>query len=158
APHADGTNHPPSCVYPGSASTPGGGGMANNGKCGRRRRRRFIIGGIVVALLIGIGVGVTAALRPNRQIDPLKLAAVEHGDIARSVVATGKVQPLAKIEIKSKASGIVKQILVDYGDRVKAGQVLVELDKEQLQANVREARAFLQAAEAAAEAAQATYE
>src|SRR5262249_22074241 len=48
--------------------------------------------------------------------------------------------------------------LVDYGDRVKAGQVLVELDKEQLQANVREARAFLQAAEAAAEAAQATYE
>ncbi|HJY86858.1 MAG TPA: efflux RND transporter periplasmic adaptor subunit [Candidatus Acidoferrales bacterium] len=132
--------------------------MANNGKCGRRRRRRFIIGGIVVALLIGIGVGVTAALRPNRQIDPSKLAAVEHGDIARSVVATGKVQPLAKIEIKSKASGIVKQILVDYGDRVKAGQVLVELDKEQLQANVREARAFLQAAEAAAEAAQATYE
>ncbi len=132
--------------------------MVNDGKSGRKRRRRFIIGGIVLVVLIGIGVGVTAALRPNRQIDPSKLAAVEHGDIARSVVATGKVQPLAKVEIKSKASGIVKQIFVDYGDTVKAGQVLVELDKEQLQANVREAQALLQAAEAAAEAAQATYE
>jgi HlyD family secretion protein len=132
--------------------------MANDGKSGRKRRRRFIIGGIVLVVLVGIGVGVTAALRPNHQIDPSKLAAVEHGDIARSVVATGKVQPLAKVEIKSKASGIVKQIFVDYGDTVKAGQVLVELDKEQLQANVREAQALLQAAEAAAEAAQATYE
>jgi HlyD family secretion protein len=132
--------------------------MANNGKNERKRRRRFIIGGIVLVVLIGIGVGVTAALRPNRQIDPSKLAAVERGDIARSVVATGKVQPLAKVEIKSKASGIVKQIFVDYGDTVKAGHVLVELDKEQLQANVREAQALLQAAEAAAEAAQATYE
>jgi HlyD family secretion protein len=132
--------------------------MANNGKNERKRRRRFIIGGIVLVVLIGIGVGVTAALRPNRQIDPSKLAAVGRGDIARSVVATGKVQPLAKVEIKSKASGIVKQIFVDYGDTVKAGHVLVELDKEQLQANVREAQALLQAAEAAAEAAQATYE
>src|SRR5207245_7264513 len=83
---------------------------------------------------------------------------VERGDIARSVVATGKVQPLAKVEVKSKASGIVKQIFVDYGDRVKGGQVLVELDKEALRASVREARATLQATQAAQEAAEATYE
>ncbi len=132
--------------------------MPDNGKNGRKRRRRIIIGIVVLAVLIGVGFGVTAALRPNNQIDPSKLATIERGDIARSVVATGKVQPLAKVEVKSKASGIVKKIYMDYGDRVKSGQVLAELDKEQLEANVREARATLQASQAAAAAAQATYE
>ncbi|MBI3670005.1 MAG: efflux RND transporter periplasmic adaptor subunit [Acidobacteria bacterium] len=132
--------------------------MANNGKNGRKRRRRLILGGIILLVLIGAGIGVYAALRPNNQIDPAKLAAVEKGDIARSVVATGKVQPLAKVEVKSKASGIVKKIYVDYGDRARAGQVLVELDKEELRARLREAGATLQAAQAAEEAAKATYE
>ncbi len=132
--------------------------MANNGKNGRKRRRRLILGGIILLVMIGAGVGVYAALRPNNKIDPTKLATVDKGDIARSVVATGKVQPLAKVEVKSKASGIVKKIHVDYGDRVKLGEVLVELDREQLAANVREARATLQAAQAAEEAAKATYE
>src|SRR5216684_4438241 len=132
--------------------------MANNGKNGRRRRRRIILIVIILVVLIGAGVGLYAALRPNNQIDPSKLGTVERGDIARSVVATGKIQPLAKVEVKSKASGIVKKIYFDYGDTVKLGQVLVELDKEQLEANVREARATLQASEAALEAAQATYQ
>ena len=47
-------------------------------------------------------------------------------------MATGKIQPLTKVQVKSKASGIVKELHVDYGDRVKEGQVLVELDKEEL--------------------------
>ncbi len=133
--------------------------MTNNGKNGRkRRRRRIIIGVVSLVVLIGIGYGVTAALRPNNQIDPSKIATVEKGDIARSVVATGKIQPLANVEVKSKASGIVKQLYVDYSDVVKRGQILAELDKEQLQAAMRESQANLQAAQAAQEAAQATYE
>jgi HlyD family secretion protein len=60
--------------------------------------------------------------------------------------------------VKSKASGIVKQVFVHYSDWVKKGQVLVELDKENLQALVREARAALMAAEASEEAALATFE
>ncbi len=132
--------------------------MTTNGNNGRRRRRRFVLGGIVLALLIGVGIGVTAALRPDFKIDPSKLASVERGDIARSVVATGKIQPLSEVEIKSKASGIVKKIYVDAGDRVKTGQILAELDKEQLRANVAEARANLMAAQAAQKSAEATYE
>jgi len=57
--------------------------------------------------------------------------------------------------VKSKASGIVKKLLVDYGDRVKQGQILVELDKEEIQARVNQQRASLEAAEAAAHAAAA---
>jgi len=130
----------------------------NNSRKSGRRRRRWIWAAIILAVLAGAFVGVRAALRPNHQIDPSKLATIERGDIARSVVATGKIEPLAKVEVKSKASGIVKQIFVHYSDWVKKGQVLVELDKEELQARVREARAALLAAQAAEEAANAAYE
>ncbi len=136
----------------------GNGNGNGNAKSAKRRRRRIIWISIVSLLVVGGGYGVTAALRPNHAIDPSKLAAVERGDLARVVVATGKIQPLSKVEIKSKASGIVKKLYVDYGDRVKAGQVLAELDKVQLEANVRESQANLQAAQAALEAANSTLE
>jgi HlyD family secretion protein len=129
----------------------------NNGKNNHKGRKRIIIG-VIALVLLGAIVGIGAALRPNHAIDPSKLAAIEKGDIAKSVVATGKIEPLTKVEVKSKASGIVKKVLVDYGDHVKTGQVLVELDKEQLEAQVRESRANLMAAQAAVKAAQATYE
>jgi len=129
-----------------------------NGKDRKRRRRRIIWISVAALVLAGGGYGVMAALRPNRTIDPSKLAAVERGDLARVVVATGKIQPLSKAEIKSKASGIVKQIFVDYGDRVKVGQVLAELDKVQLAAIVRGASANLEAAEATLASAKATLE
>ena len=124
--------------------------MANgngNGNGLKKRRRRMLYFGVGAALVAALGL--TAARGNGRTIDPSRLAGVEKGDLARSVVATGKVQPLTKVEIKSKASGIVERLYVDYGDRVRAGQVLAELDREQLEAAVREARANLLAAEAA---------
>jgi HlyD family secretion protein len=129
--------------------------MANNN---HKKRRRWIVVGVILVVLVGCGFGIAAALRPNRQIDPSKLATVERGDLARSVVATGKIEPLAKVEVKSKASGIVEKIFADYGDHVKQGRVLVELDKEQLRALGAEARANLQAAQATVQSAQATFE
>jgi HlyD family secretion protein len=134
------------------------GNVLTNGKAARKRRRRLILGSILVLVLIGGGYGVYAALRPNHVIDPSKLAMVEKGDLAKVVVATGKIQPRSKVEVKSKSSGMVKQLLVDYDDRVKQGQTLVELDKVQLQAVVREAQANLQAAEAARDSATAQLE
>jgi len=115
---------------------------------------------VAVAVLVagGATLGLKAALTRNHSVDPSKLARVERGDLARVVVAVGKIEPKAKVEVKSKASGIVKQIYVHYSDWVRKGQVLVELDKEELQARVREARAALMAAQAAEEAAIAAYE
>ena len=130
---------------------------SGNGKSGRKKRRRLILFSGLGVVLILIVVGVAAALRPNTAIDPDKLATVERGEVARSVVATGKIEPLTKVEVKSKASGIVEKIYVDAGQKVKAGQVLADLDKEQLRAAVAEARANLEAAQAAQQAAEAAY-
>jgi len=128
-----------------------------NGRNGKKRRR-WIWASVVVLLLAGAGVVLRAALKPNNSIEASKLATVERGDIARSVVATGKIQPRSKVEVKSKASGIVKKLLVDYGEWVKQGQILAELDKEELQARVREATATHMAAQAAEESTQASHE
>src|ERR671923_2452549 len=96
---------------------PGGVSIRMNGNDRRKRRRRILIGS-GAALLLFIVVGVVVGSRSKAEVDPSKLAPVEKGDIARSVVATGKIQPLAKVEVKSKASGIVKKLLADYGDPV----------------------------------------
>jgi HlyD family secretion protein len=83
----------------------------------------------------------------DKTIPAEKLAKVETGSIARSVVATGKVEPLSKVDIKSKASGLIKYLYVNTGDRVREGQLLVELDKETLEAQLKEAKAVLNSAE-----------
>jgi len=147
----------PAEAHWGSVMSTSGNGLTN-GKAAKKRRRRIIIGSIVALIVVGGGYGVFAALRPNHEIDPSKLAAAERGDLAKVVVATGKIQPLSKVEVKSKASGIVKKLYVDYGDRVKAGQVLAELDKVQLEASLRAAEANYQAAQAAKLSAEATLE
>lgn len=122
----------------------------------KRKSRRWLWVTLVLTVLIGGGVAMSSAYRTNPSIDPAKLSKIEVGNIARSVVATGKIEPLTKVEVKSKASGIVKRLFVDYGEYVKRGQVLADLDKEELEARVREQRAALMAAEAAMQSAEAT--
>src|SRR5690348_4613385 len=129
-------------------------GFVANGN-GKKKRRRYIYVGSSIFVIILIVLGVTAATRGGTKIDPSKLAKVERGDLAKSVVATGKIEPITKVEVKSKASGIVQKLLVDYGDKVKKDQILAELDKEEILAQVNQQKASLQAAEAAARAADA---
>ena len=130
----------------------------NGNSNARKRRKRFIWISVVVAIVLLIAGGVIAATRGGTKIDPTKLQKVDRSDLAKSVVATGKVEPITKVEVKSKASGIVKKLLVDYGDRVKKGQVLAQLDKVEIEAQVEQSRAALQAAQASMSSAQADYE
>ena len=123
-----------------------------NGK--KKSKRLWIIVGTVLLILVGVGA-LIAAKTGGTKIDPTKLAKVEKGDLAKSVVATGKIQPITKVEIKSKASGIVKKLYVDYGQYVKAGQLLAELDKEEMIAQVRQSEAQVQSTEASLSSAKA---
>lgn len=101
------------------------------------------------ALLVVLVLGVMAArLVKGTQIDPNRLAKVQRGDVARSVVATGKIQPITKVEVKSKASGIVEKLYVDINNQVHKGQQLAQLDQQEIAAQVDAQRAQLAAAEA----------
>ncbi len=118
------------------------------------RKRLVFLGLLAVALIAGL-YALSTLNRARADFDPSRIAVVERGTMVRSVVATGKVEPITKVEIKSKANGIIEALFVDVGDPVKPGQVLAELDKENLLARVREAQANLKAAKAALEVAQA---
>jgi len=118
----------------------------------RLRLRLLLVGGAALLLLMGVVV-LAGILRKAKPIPAEKIVAAEQGDIARSVVARGKIEPLSKVEVKSKANGIIKALLVDVGDRVTEGQILAELDKEDLQAQVREAKATLDGEQANLQAA-----
>jgi HlyD family secretion protein len=130
----------------------------NGNGSSKKRRKRLIYGGIGLVIVLLIAGGLIAATHGGTKIDPSKLQKVEKGDLAKSVVATGKVTPITKVEVKSKASGIVKKLLVDAGDKVKKGQLLAQLDKVEIEAQVEQSRAAVESAEASLTSSEADYE
>jgi HlyD family secretion protein len=119
-----------------------------------KKSRKFGLTTATIVLLVVAGAwGLSTLKGAASNIDPSKIVTVERGTMVRSVVATGKIEPITKVEIKSKANGIIEKLHADVDQVVQSGAVLAELDKENLTARLREARANLQAAEAAAEAA-----
>jgi HlyD family secretion protein len=129
--------------------------VANGNGNGRKKSRKLLYIVIACVVILGAAGALIAARSGEKKIDANKLGKVERGDLARSVVATGKVEPITKVEIKSKASGIVKKLYVEYGDHVKAGQLLAELDRDEMLAQVRQSEAQLSSSEATLVAANA---
>jgi len=114
-----------------------------------RRKGRLWLWIILIAIVVlgATGFGI-ARLASGSGIDPNKLGKVSRGDVARSVVATGKITPITQVEVKSKASGIVEKLYVDINNVVKKGQPLAQLDQQEIAAQVAAQRAQLGAAEA----------
>jgi HlyD family secretion protein len=119
----------------------------------KKSRKLTILAPVVLVILAASAWGLATLRGASSDIDPSRLATVEQGTMVRSVVATGKIEPITKVEIKSKANGIIERLRADVDQVVVPGQVLAELDKENLTARLREARANLQAAEASHDAA-----
>lgn len=70
------------------------------------------------------------------------------GDLTVTVTATGQLQPTKTVEVGSEVSGIIDAVLVDYNDRVTAGQVLARINTEKLDAQVLQDKAAVQTAKA----------
>ncbi|MEO0003529.1 MAG: hypothetical protein RLZZ22_1221, partial [Pseudomonadota bacterium] len=81
---------------------------------------------------------------------------VGRGDITLTVSANGTVQPTRSVNIGSELSGTVRRVSVDVNDKVKQGQLLVELDTAKLFDQVSRSRAALAAAQAQLALATAT--
>ncbi|MBK8161586.1 MAG: efflux RND transporter periplasmic adaptor subunit [Gammaproteobacteria bacterium] len=119
-----------------------------------RRPGPWSAGALIVAVIIGI-----LLWQGHRRADALPgymTSAVTRGDLTVQVTANGILQPTNQVDIGSELSGTVARVLVDVNDRVKKGQVLVELDTAKLNDQVTQARAALTAAEATVRQAAAT--
>jgi HlyD family secretion protein len=121
----------------------------------KSRKRLWTIVAIITAAVISGGVLAAKALSSPDKLDPSQLGTAQVGDIARSVVATGKVQPITEVEVKSKASGIVTKLNTDINQRVHVGQVLAQLDQQEILDQVAAQKAQLEAAQANLRSAQA---
>jgi HlyD family secretion protein len=114
----------------------------------RKSRKIWIWIVVIAVVIIGAGGVAVARMVSGGSIDPNKIAKVTRGDVARSVIATGKIQPITKVEVKSKASGIVEKLFVDINNHVHKGQPLAELDQQEILAQVEAQKAALASAEA----------
>ncbi len=124
----------------------------------KSRKRLWIALGVVLAVLVTGGVVAAKTMGSNTKLDPTQLAKVETSDIARSVVATGKVWPITQVEVKSKASGIVTRLDTDINQPVHKGEVLAQLDQQEILDQVAAQKAQLAAAESSAHSAAAAVE
>lgn len=76
--------------------------------------------------------------RGPKPLDSARIVTVAEKDLMRAVLATGRMEPEARVNVMSRASGILKELYADVGDTVEEGQVLAELDREQLEAQHNE--------------------
>ena len=87
-------------------------------------------------------------LLPEQVETDIQTATIQRDDMRKVVPADGVIEPSVLVEVKSKASGVVEAMYVEPGDIVEEGDILVELDKEQILARQRQAEASLSQAKA----------
>ncbi len=109
----------------------------------------------IVVGVAAVVVGVVACTGKKASSVPIPTAAVERRDIVVDASATGAVEPINVVEVKSKASGQITQMPVETGTLVKPGDLIVQLDTRDVKnqydqsfADVRAAEAKLQVSEA----------
>jgi len=110
--------------------------------------KRFLVAAVVIVLA---GAGVWA-YRTRTASPPaaegIRTARVTRGNISVSVTATGSVQPYSQVEVRSRATGTVVDVHVQEGDRVRQGQLLLDIDDRDARAGYETAQASLAAAQA----------
>lgn len=111
------------------------------------RRPSLWIGVAAAVLLVG-GWTYWQSQQKAKAAPVFVTEALKKGDVTLTVSANGTLQPTRSVNIGSELSGTVKRVTVDVNDRVKAGQVLVELDTAKLQDQVEQSRAALASAQA----------
>lgn len=110
-----------------------------------------VIISVAVLLVLVVAIGWAVLGRGRNGADPgleKKIEVVERGDFQMRISATGNLEPLLDVEVKAQVEGEVIKLHVDDGDYVETGQVLVELDPELYQEELKQARADVSAAEA----------
>jgi len=128
--------------------------MLSLGQTGRGRRRWPLV---LVLLLTGLAaVGAYFWYNQPQAAPAYETVEIGTGAMTVTVSATGTLEPLTRVEISSELSGVVRSVAVDENQRVKAGQLLAQLDTTRIEAQVERAEAGVAVAEARVSEARAT--
>jgi HlyD family secretion protein len=100
-------------------------------------------------LIAAAAVAVWLIFFNNAEATPQYITApIKRQDLRVTVQATGNLEPLRTVTVGIEVSGTLKEVLVDYNDPVKAGQVLARLDTTKLESALNSSRAKLKVARA----------
>jgi HlyD family secretion protein len=124
--------------------------MAGNGNRYATRRRT----GVIVAIIIAGVVLLAAFVSLGRKDTLVRVSLTTRGPIESVIATNGKIEPVANFEAHAPASTTVRRVLVHEGDRVKAGQLLLELDDSGARSQVARAVAQMRKAQAEQHAVQ----
>jgi RND family efflux transporter MFP subunit len=119
-------------------------------RCGRRSDRLSRLGLLALSLALAGFVGSSGCSKDTAQARdrehdarPVKVEPVRQETVPRSVDVVGTLAAVDQVTISSEADGKVHRILADLGDRVSAGQVLIQLDSEKQQYTYQQQQAAL---------------
>ncbi|MBW4691743.1 MAG: efflux RND transporter periplasmic adaptor subunit [Lyngbya sp. HA4199-MV5] len=112
---------------------------------------KWAAGLVVVALILGggyVAFNQMAAAQRRELRRQVQTATVERQTLPVTISANGSVLPERSANVSPKSSGILKQLLVQEGDRVREGQILAYMDASNLQGQYTQARGQLAQAQA----------
>jgi HlyD family secretion protein len=115
---------------------------------------------LIVAGVILLGAAVVAANLYYRRETGLSVAAeaLRTRDLEAIVSASGKVQPKRQVNVSANTTGRVTRVAVEEGQRVKAGQFLLEIDPKQLEGQLQRGEASVAAAQSSLQASRTAVE
>lgn len=116
---------------------------------GRNLQMKKIGIGILAIVVLLVVVAMFARTGANKKKDDASTSAtVAKGELLSQVIETGSLEAVKTVEVKSKVSGRVAELLVDEGDKVNAGQLIAKIDPEESQFRVAQDQARLRGAQA----------
>ena len=104
--------------------------------------KKKIGAGIGIAIIVAGGLFLFGRGGTKEKIQ-LETAQVSRSSITNTVTATGTVEPVTEVEVGTQVSGIIDKLYADYNDVVKAGQLIAEMDRVNLKAELASAQAQL---------------
>lgn len=119
-----------------------------------QRPRRLSRTLIAALSLLGIFVVVAIIRSSTREIVAVRVSPVTHENLVSTVSTNGKVEPIREFQAHAPAAGIVEDIYVQVGQRVKAGDLLLRLDDSEAASRLAASKTVLTAVQSAADAVQ----
>lgn len=105
-----------------------------------KNKKGYLIGAAVLVAALAAWLFLKPSSKARLTLETDKASRIT---ITSSVTATGTVEPVTQVEVGTQVSGIIDKLYVDYNDEVKAGQVIAEMDKVTLQAELESAQSTL---------------
>lgn len=120
-------------------------------------RKKTIIFAVIV-IVVGAAIYLKTESSSKAADNGIKMVKVERGDIAEKALAIGRIEPRKEIAVKSKISGIVRNVFVEVGDTVKPGDPLIEIRPDPTPLEYAEAKRNVEIVEVNADSASREYE